>query len=456
MNKFLEVKSNFVKNAIEIGFQEKSYPIEYPSNIWNKTPKTIKEALKDNLVLAVTMHLPLVYNSPSVYYYSRQPILEPYFFQNFIKDIPSCTEIDGTNTDDIIRQFLQIEYQFQDHEILYPGDIPVYDPFRALISMSFGKDSLLTYAVANEIGLDPEMIYVVEQSLTYEEKHKKMLAQKFEQEFGKKLFILRHDTGKLRDYEYLGLPKSEFGWGLQSTEYALEYIPFAYALNTKYILIGNEQTAGETYMDSSGKWRIYPCYDQSLIWTVQIDQITQLFSNRQVRTGSLIEPLMDMIIQRILAHRYPDIAKYQMSCFTENEYGRDYHWCHHCNVCAKMYLLCAGGNIDPRKVGFLKNMLTLENKHFFTIFGGKSSFTYANTRAGRDEQLFAFYLAVKNNVEGPLVEYFKKSALFEEAKERKEELIKTFCSLYPTISLPRELKQKVESLYKEELYMFEF
>ena len=48
MNKFLEVKSNFVKNAIEIGFQEKSYPIEYPSNIWDKTPKTIKEALKDN------------------------------------------------------------------------------------------------------------------------------------------------------------------------------------------------------------------------------------------------------------------------------------------------------------------------------------------------------------------------------------------------------------------------
>ena len=127
--------------------------------------------------------MPLVNNSPSVYYYSRQPILEPYFFQNFIKDIPSCTEIDGTNTDDIIRQFLQIEYQFQDHEILYPGDIPVYDPFRALISMSFGKDSLLTYAVAKEIGLDPEMIYVVEQSLTYEEKHKIMIDLKFDQEF---------------------------------------------------------------------------------------------------------------------------------------------------------------------------------------------------------------------------------------------------------------------------------
>ena len=220
MDKFLEVKSHLAKNALEIGFHEKTYPIEYPSNIWEKTPKTVKEALKDNLVLAGTMHLPLVYNSPGVYYYSGRPILEPYFFQNFIKDIPSCTEIDGTNTDDIVRQFLQVEYQFQDPEILYPGDIPVYDPYRALVSMSFGKDSLLTYAVANEIELDPEMIYVVEQSLTYEEKHKRTLAQKFEQEFGKKLFILYHDTGKLRDYEHLGLQKSELGWGLQSTEYA--------------------------------------------------------------------------------------------------------------------------------------------------------------------------------------------------------------------------------------------
>ena len=100
-------------------------------------------------------------------------------------------------------------------------------------------------------------------------------------------------------------------------------------------------------------------------------------------------------------------------------------------------------------------MLTLENKHFLTIFGGKSSFTYANTPAGRDEQIFAFYLAVKNGAEGQLVEYFKKSDLFKEAEERKEELRKTFCSLYPSITLPTELKQKVESIYKEELNMFE-
>ena len=101
--------------------------------------------------------------------------------------------------------------------------------------MSFGKDRLLSYAVANELKLDPEMIYVIEQSLTYEQKHKTELAKRFKKEFGKELHILKHETGKLRDYEHLGIPKSEFGWGLQNTEYTLELIPFAYDFHAKFI-----------------------------------------------------------------------------------------------------------------------------------------------------------------------------------------------------------------------------
>jgi hypothetical protein len=296
---------------------------------------------------------------------------------------------------------------------------------------------------------------VIEQSLTYEEKHKKRLANKFKQEFGKVLRIITHETGKLRDYHYLKLPKSEFGWGLQNTEYALELIPFAYSFNAKYILFGNEQTTAASYMDDSNRWIIYPSYDQSHLWTVHLSQISQAFSGHSVLTGSLIEPLMDMMIQYILAHRYPEIAKYQMSCFTENEFGADYRWCHHCSVCTKMYLLCVASGIDPKSVGLKEDMLKKEFKHFFTLFGGKSSLTYANTGIARDEQLFAFYCASKKGVRGDLVNLFKKSSLMQEAKEREEELFKTFCSLYNPISVPKELKDKINTIYKEELSTFE-
>jgi len=454
--KFLYIHSKVTDNGVEIRFRKTPYQITYPRFVWETTPKKTQTALKDNLALATTMHLPLVFNSPGVVYHSGRPLLEPYFIQNFLKDIPSCTEVDGTSTDEVVRKFFNTDYQFLDPDITYPSQQPVDSPFCALVGTSFGKDSLLTYAVADEIGLKPEMTYVVEQSMTYEQKHKTELAKRFKNEFGKELKILKHETGKFRDYPYLGVPFTELGWGLQTTEYALEFIPFAYALNAKYLLFGNEQTTSATYMDAEGRWMVHPCYDQSHQWTVHIDQITQSFSGRSVHTGSLIEPLMDMMVQYILAHRYPELARYQMSCFTETEAGRDYRWCHNCSICAKMYLMCIGSGINPELIGLQENMLERKYKRFFTLFGGKSiTMTYAYTKVGRDEQLFAFYLATKKGSQGGLIEEFKASPLYQEAKNREEELYKTFCSLHTSISIPHELKNKVNSIYKEEIASFQ-
>ena len=452
----LHIHSVVTDTGVDIRFRGESHPIVYPPHVWEATPKETRIALKDNLAVATTMHLPLVLDAPGIVYDSGCPLLEPYFVQNFLKDIPSCTEVDGTSTDETVRKFFNTDYQFLDPDIMYPSRRPVDSPHGALVGTSFGKDSLLTYAVADEIGLDPEMVYIVEQSMTYEQKHKTELARRFKNEFGKELNILRHETGKFRDYPHLGVPFTEMGWGLQTTEYALEMIPFAYALKSKYLLFGNEQTAASTYMDSEGRWTVHPCYDQSHRWTVHINQITRTFSGRSVNTGSLIEPLMDMMIQYILAHRYPEYAKYQMSCFTETEAGRDYHWCHNCSICAKMYLMCVGSGIDPKKIGLRVNMLEPEYKRFFTLFGGKSiTMTYAHTQVGRDEQLFAFYLAAKKGAQGGLVEEFKSSPLLQEAKDREEELRKTFCTLHSSISVPKELRSTVNSIYKEELASFQ-
>ena len=82
-------------------------------------------------------------------------------------------------------------------------------------------------------------------------------------------------------------------------------------------------------------------------------------------------------------------------------------------------------------------------------------FTYANTDIARDEQLFAFYSAVKKGVKGDLIDEFKGSKFFIEAKEREDELFKTFCSIYDSISVPKELKEEIISIYKEELLSFE-
>ncbi len=453
----MEIQSRLLENGFEVKFRGARYPVEYPVETWSSVPEQTRRALRDNLAFAATMHLPLVFGEDIVRYDSGRPLLEPYFFQNFMRDIPSCTEVDGSDTADMSRRWYNIRYLFSDSQIIYPSQEPVSSPTRAIVGLSFGKDSLLTFAIADEIGLDPVAVYIVEESLKYEEKHKTVLAEQLRREFGKLFWKVRHETGKLRDYAHLGLPQSEFGWGLQTTEYALEFIPFAYALGGKYLLFGNEHTTSETYMsnDKSGPWVVNPCFDQAHEWTVHIDQITQIFSGRTVRTGSLIEPLMDMMVQRTLVHRYPQYAKYQMSCFTETESGRDYRWCHNCSVCAKMYLLCVGGGVDPKIVGFTRDMLTAENRRFFTLFGDRSTLTYANTETAKEEQLFAFYSAALRGVKSELVEQFRHSDLFQEAKAREDELMKKFCTVYEPISMPTELRPLVMPILSEEVASFE-
>jgi hypothetical protein len=90
----LHIYSKITDVGVELGFRDMPYPIKYPAYVWEATPKETRTALKDNLALATTMHLPLIFDSPTIVYHSGCPLLEPYFVQNFLKDIPSCTEVD--------------------------------------------------------------------------------------------------------------------------------------------------------------------------------------------------------------------------------------------------------------------------------------------------------------------------------------------------------------------------
>ena len=97
----IHIHSRVTDNGVDIRFREASYPIVYPTSVWEATPKETQTALKDNLALVTTMHLPLVLDASSIVYNSECPLLEPYFVQNFLKDIPSCSEVDGTCTDEM-------------------------------------------------------------------------------------------------------------------------------------------------------------------------------------------------------------------------------------------------------------------------------------------------------------------------------------------------------------------
>ncbi|MFT6106052.1 MAG: hypothetical protein ACJA0S_000413 [Rickettsiales bacterium] len=456
------INGKLTANGIELRFLENDYQISYPAKVWDLVPEEMKYLLLDNLCFAATMHLPMKIRTLSgISYNTSRPYFEAYFRQNFIGDIPSCCDMDGLNIGDEISRFARLDYKFPLKEIRTPCNWPQPDEIssQAIVTLSLGKDSLLTFALANEIGLNPTAVFVDEPAFSQEKQHKERLGKDFLKEFGVRLNILEHSTGLLRDDEHLGALANEYGWGLQSTEYAVSMLPYARSCGAKYILMGNEQTAGTYYSSSNGdsnnEWTIHPCYDQTHFWTNHINSMTSaLTANDPVQTGSLIEPLMDMMIQRILVRRYPQYAKYQMSCFAVGEAGKDYHWCYECGICAKMYLMCVGGGVNPADIGLKKSMLTENNIKFFPIFGGSSQFPYAKSGIAKDEQVFAFHLAVKFGSIEPLVEKFKNSDLAKEAMTREKELIDKFITVYPSISVPTPLKEKIINIYQEELDIF--
>jgi hypothetical protein len=95
-------------------------------------------------------------------------------------------------------------------------------------------------------------------------------------------------------------------------------------------------------------------------------------------------------------------------------------------------------------------MLSEDMRSYFSLFGGLDVNTYALTGRGRDEQLFAFYLAWKNGDQSSLVKEFE-SRFIDEARAREDELYKTFFGIHESITMPKDIKEKTMSIYKEVL-----
>lgn len=445
----LSIEARLIETGYEINLRGSRYVVKYPNGFWKNYPQEAKDVLFDNLVYAETVHLPLTLRKSELRYNTSAPFFQTQFFQNLVMDLPSCADVDGTSTSELIKEFMNLRIKFNDYNVKFPTYKQPSRDDSSVVALSFGKDSLLTWAVCRELGLNPQAAYVVEPLLLYEEKHKDILAKEFENEFKVKLNKIIHTTGHLRDGIRLGVGKTEIGWGLQNTQYAMMILPIANAFQAKYILFGNEQSCAEYYYDKEG-FVCYPAFDQSHRWTVNIDVITRLLTGGGVHTMSVIEPLNDISVVYALYKRYPEVAKYHMSCFVETEAGRDTRWCMSCSVCSKMYLLIKACGYDPKTVGLNKNMLTEDCKDYFSLFGGSDINTYALTGKGRDEQLFAFYLAWKNGDRSPLVQEFEQRFL-DEAKGREDELYKIFFGVHETITMPDKIKNQTLSIYKEVL-----
>src|SRR3989338_178737 len=355
--KNLRVNARITARGIIISLNGESFPVVYPKEIWSRYPTSLKEILRDNLAYSSTLFVPQMLNRKEIQYATARPLSETFLYKNGIYDMPISATVDGASSTEYIKRFFNSHYCFPQNRIRLPRKIIISKPTTktAIVPFSFGKESFLTFALCQELGIRPILVYFIEPTHRYEYLHKKVLMEKFKKDLGLKVYTVANNPGIFRYGARWNLT-TELGWGTHTTDYVIMCLPFAHYFKASFIFLGNEQSCNDAFIDNENVLTYKAAYDQHCEWTGQQGLLATMLSGKQIEVASLLEPLYEIAETKILHQRYPKYGRYQMSCEAKTEHAKRKRWCQACTKCSYMYALCAAFNIDLEKVGFTENL----------------------------------------------------------------------------------------------------
>lgn len=427
--------------------------LDYPNSIWDKFPKNNKILLLDNIAYIFTAHLPfLLKGNIRLVYNTGYPHSFLWANQAFIKHLPAYWYLykarRGTGIMPILKTILNTRSVFAPTNDIPPSFPETIDE-NVIIPFTFGKDSFLTYHLAKEIGLKPVLIWFndpVDEG--YEGKHKKKLFDQFGKTIKEHTFYVDNPLGNLRE-------KGEgwFGWELSMTSWALLALPFAYKFKSGYIIYSNERSTNSFFYDDEGI-RVLPDYEQSAQATEEMSLLTQSLSEGEVYTTTFLQGIDELAIIAVLKEKYSDNTfKFLMSCWSENEDGRNKRWCGNCSKCARIYCYLVAAGVSPQKeTGFRDNMFAQGKEHLFNVFGHLATGTgWDAFGLNTSEQALAFYLSYCQGSRDYLVTKFRNSPLFAETQSNIGKLINEYFTLHQESITPPQWKRKVDHLLSSTL-----
>ena len=431
----------------------KLYKTVYSKDVWSAFPLYLRPLLAQTAAHFYTHHLSLAKNCDIAYDFP-QPGLSSFFMHGLFYALPEAVlefpEAHFT-APNLLKTFFNSGYRTSFRGT--PAPIHAHIPFlpskqSVVMPFSFGKDSLLTYAVAREIGLSVTTIFFEEPTSDYENANKRVLGQRFHEEFGNAVVPFVNNLGSLR--EGAGVM---WGWDLLLTQYTLLLLPYIYTKRAKYFFWSNERSTNESVVTPDG-YRINPTHEQGVAWTLHLNNLLRAFGTNTL-LATLHEPIHELGVLYILHHHYPEIGKYQLSCLNDTDKPVSKRWCGDCYECARVFTFLLAIGVDPFRVGFTDNMLTAKKKRLHHLFSKEDQGRAVDILfQSKGERLLAFYLAYKRGVQGDLVNEFK-STLLPLVEKQRNQLIKKYLTFYEdSKSVPTELQRKIFPMYKRELEIF--
>lgn len=242
------------------------------------------------------------------------------------------------------------------------GDAPPTDPERYAVLSSGGKESLLTYGILRELGRDVSPVYVNESGRHW---HTALLAHRHHERVEPRTRRVWTSVDRL----YVGanriLPCVRRGFQrMEADVYPVQLFTFnsyqmavaglAMSEGIGTMLMGNEFDEGPWPTLKGVTWW-HAIYDQSQ----EFDLVLNAFFARKgwpLRQTSLLRPLSSLVIEDLLASRYPDLLATQTSCHATHigtvRGKRVPVPCGRCSKCLGVLLFLLAGGHDPRKLRY--------------------------------------------------------------------------------------------------------
>jgi len=437
MNKVLKIKSSLITNGISINVKNKDYALEYPHEIWTKTPEEVKIFLQEHITVANTHYLPLMLDYSQIDYDIPIPFFEPFLFKNQLYDMLYCEDVDKTFRLKYLQKFYNWEYKFKKSNSQILNNINIqnfkHDKPVAIIPFSFGKESLATLGLCLELDIEPILVYVQEPSQPYEEMAKKEMLNELSSVFKIKSYYIKNDPGLFRYGRAFNLKKqSEIGWGTEATTFLLLMLPFIFAYGANMVLFGNEYTNNESYIKNG--WRVFSSYDQHPDWVFQQNNMLSSITANKTQVKTMLEPLEESSVFYILHNRYPKLAKYQFSCHARQPLTNNSHWCHVCSKCWFNNALALSFGLDNTSLGFKKDFI------YDTKFFEKQ----IKPRIKDDPELQFIHIALKLRGIDLGFNKIKNLHQWNWYKDR-------YTILKPAIHLPNKYIDKLDQIFKKEV-----
>ncbi|MHC4996487.1 MAG: creatininase family protein, partial [Planctomycetota bacterium] len=254
-------------------------------------------------------------------------------------------------------EFVDIDEAVRDESATGPRGWAA-DPSKHAVLSSGGKDSLVSFGVLRELGLEVHPIFVNESGRHW---HTALNAYRHLRDSHDGTARVWTNSDRVFAWMLRHLPfvRKDFS-RVRSDEYPIRLwtvavfafgaLPLLRKRGIGRLLIGDEY---DTTVNGSHQGITHHAglYDQSSYFD---DELTLYYRRKGWGLGqfSILRPLSEILIEKILAERYPDLLHHQVSCHATHLEGQRARPCGACEKCRRIVGMLLALGADPAHCGY--------------------------------------------------------------------------------------------------------